>query len=83
MTQQHFPSEPPHCRDIVALLSLNQSNAGQRHNQFYMTMQQQPFFSSASSTPILATRSWLPVPDPAPVYDDISLLYLRISRTMS
>lgn len=46
------------------------------------THPQQPFFSWSSSTPILEMPLDCP-PEGAPVYDDISLLYLRISRTMS
>ena len=51
----------------------------------YITVhpQQPPFFSVSSSTPILATPFWFCAPDGAPVYEDISLLYLRISRTIS
>lgn len=51
----------------------------------YITVQPQqpPFLSVSSSTPILAIPFWFCVPDGAPVYEDISLLYLRISRTMS
>lgn len=49
----------------------------------YMTTQQHPpFFSPSSPSPWLKPFIWPPVPG-APVYDDISLLYLRISRTMS
>jgi hypothetical protein len=50
---------------------------------YITTHPQQPFFSESSSMPIF----WMPLepwpPEGAPVYDDISLLYLRISRTMS
>ena len=51
----------------------------------YITVhpQQPPFFSVSSSTPILAMPFWDWPPVGAPVYEDISLLYLRISRTMS
>ena len=50
----------------------------------YMTTQpQHPFFSSSSSMPILDMPLGGPPAPDAPVYDDISLLYLRISRTMS
>jgi hypothetical protein len=50
---------------------------------YITTHPQQPFLSSPpSSMPILDTPFCWP-PDCAPVYDDISLLYLRISRTMS
>jgi hypothetical protein len=50
----------------------------------YITMHpQQPFFSVSSSMPICLIPFWPWPPDGAPLYADISLLYLRISRTMS
>lgn len=54
-----------------------------RQQPLYMTTHpQHPFFSWSSSMPILPMPFDWP-PAGAPVYDDISLLYLRISRTMS
>ena len=50
---------------------------------YITTHPQQPFFSAWSSVSNVVFWGPFPFEPGAPVYDDISLLYLRISRTIS
>lgn len=78
--REHAISEMRH-RTMTGIFPLQPTRATTAP-PYMTTHPQQPFFPSSSSMPILAMPLDGP-PDGAPVYDDISLLYLRISRTMS